>query len=226
MRLYHPQMSDSIAWHENKVPVLVAENSRLFMLFVNQLSMQSEGEKGPFVLSYEYEPVDIAEHVIMIRDYLYLPVDDRKLQNRFQTLLQSVVMHELQDRTASLQREISEYLEQVCLHMDYPTAFSEGEYVLPLLKSLKLKPAIDGVTPLERLIQYMELYNGLIKDQIFVLVGAHAYFSDDEISQLYKMAAYERWRMMLIERYQPNHIDAEEIYLFDENLCELRVDLS
>ena len=125
---------------------------------------------------------------------------------------------------AVLQQQIGQYLQLVVGAMEYPVSFSEGEYVLPLLKALKCQPVLDGVHPLERLMQYIELYSGLMKEQCFVLVDAHAYFSNEELQQLYRMAGYQKWRLLLLEQRLAAPLPAEDICLLDASLCELRLD--
>ena len=224
MRLSHPLLSSPIHWRENEIPVLVIEHPKLFRRMVFSLSAQAEGEEGEFFLSLDYEPLDCGEHLRVLRDYVSLPLEDRKLQNRFQSLLQATVREELAEETDALQREIAGYLERLVSASDYPISLSGGEYVLPLLKALKCQPVLDGEEPLERLVQYLALYNGLMKDQCFALVEAHAYFSREELRELYRMAAYEKWRILLLEQRMSEPLPGEAFCLLDESLCELRLD--
>lgn len=224
MRLSHSLLSCPVHWQEGRVPVLVAERPEVFRQMVFSLSAQARGEEGEFVLSLDYETLDCAEHLHVVRDYVCLPLDDRKLQNRFQSRLQWTVREELAAPTDALQQQIGQYLQMVAGAMEYPVCFAEGEYVLPLLKALKCQPVLDGVHPLERLMQYIELYSGLMKQQCFVLVDAHAYFSADELRELYRMAGYQKWRLLLLEQRLGAPLPSEDICLLDDGLCELRLD--
>ena len=76
---------------------------------------------------------------------------------------------------------IADYLEAVAAVIGCSVTFSDGEYALPLLKTLKCQPALDGKEPLEQLIQYLELCHMLLKNQCFVLVGTHTGFSREEL---------------------------------------------
>lgn len=224
MRLSHPLLSFPIHWRENEIPVLVIEHPKLFRNMVFSLSAQAGGEEGEFSLSLDYEPLDCGEHLHVLRDYVSLPLEDRKLQNRFQSLLQTMVREELAAETNALQREITGYLDRLVSASDYPVSLSGGEYIFPLLKALKCQPVLDGEGPLERLVQYLALYSGLMKDQCFVLVAARAYFSQEELREFYRMAAYEKWRILLLEQRMPEPLPGEVFCLLDESLCELRLD--
>lgn len=216
-------LSAPIHWRENVIPILVVEHPKLFRQFVFTLSRQAEGEEGEFVLSLDYNPLDCGEHLQVVRDYTAFSLDDRKLQNRFQSLLQVAIREELPEKTDCLQRVIVDYLETVATTMEYPVTFSDGEYALTLLKALKCHPVLDGEGPLEQLVQYLELYNGLMKNQCFVLVGAHMYFSEEELLGFYRLVGYRKWRVLLLESHMTSPLLGEEVYLLDQDLCELHL---
>lgn len=225
MRLSHPLLSAPLYLREGIFPVLVLEEPRLFQKLVFELSAQASGETGDFVLSLDYQPLDCAEHLHVLRDYFILPLDDRRLQNRFGSRLQWTMRELLGQQTDHLQQEISVYLQTVSSAMEWPVHFSEGEYLSPLLKALHFSPVLDGDTTLEQLMQYIELYCGLMKDQCFALVNAHRYFSNAELNELFRMAAYEKWRLLLIEQHLSSPLSMESVCLLDSSLCELQLDL-
>lgn len=224
MRLSHPLLEEPLHWKEERVPVLVLEHPRIFRRMVWELSTQAAGETGEFVLSYDYEPLDCGDHLHVLRDYVALALDDRKLQNRFQTLLQSLLREELSFETDEFQQGAVRFLETVARHVEYPVSFSGGEYAVSLLKALKFQPVLDGEGPLERVIQYLELYHGLMKRQCFVLVEAHSYFTADELRSLFCMAAYRKCPLLLLEHHRPASLEGEDIRLIDEQMCELHLD--
>lgn len=217
-------LSAPIHWREGMVPVLVAEHPEMFRNMVFELSNQASGEEGSFVLSFNYEPIDCAEHLHVIRDYVALPLDDRKLQNRFQKVLQTVVQEQLAAETDKLQQEIANYLSCVILQIDYPISFSAGTYVMPLLKALKCQPFLDGDSPLERLMQYIDLYNRLMPSQCFTLINGHSFFSSRELEELYKAALHQKWRLLLLDQTFSAPLQVEDVCLIDRSLCELRLD--
>lgn len=224
MRLYHPILSSPIHWVEGTIPVLVVEHPVEFRNLVFELSMQAEGEDGSFILSLDYETLDCGEHLHVIRDYVDFPLDDRKLQNQFQKILQIVVREDLAPETDHLQNEIAGYLAKLITQMEYPVTFSSGDYVLPLLKSIRCQPVLDGESPMERLMQYIELYSQLMHDQCFALVNGHIFFSAEELQELYKMANYRKWKLLLMEHTFNQALPGETVCLIDQNFCELRLD--
>ena len=114
----------------------------------------------------------------------------------------------------------------VTLHLDYGVCCAQGDYVQPLLKVIRYQPVLDGTEPLEQLTQYIELYNGLMKNQCFVLVGAHSYFSLCELKKLYQTPFYQKWRLLLLEPDITKILPEEDVILLDEDFCELHLDSS
>ena len=224
MRLSHPELTDFICWKENQIPVLVLESPVQYRKTIFELSSQAAGEEGEFVLSLDYEPLDCADHLHVIRDYFSLTLDDRKLQNRFQTLLWQLIWEELAAQTDHLQQEILTYLQTLSLHLDYPVSPLQGDYIQPLLKAVRYQISLEEMEPLEQLMEYIKLYSALMKHQCFILVGAHSYFSSAELLQLYQMAFYQKWRILLIEPKLDQFLPAEEVILLDQDFCELWLD--
>lgn len=219
-------LTKPLHWVEGKIPVLILEHPKVFRNLVFTLSSQADGDEGDFVLSLDYEPLDCADHLHVIGDYAALTLEDRKLQNRFQSLLQSLLQEELAIATNQIQLALGEYMEAVASGIQYPVAFSTGEYVLPLLKAIKFQPVLEGEEPLERLMQYIGIYSSLMKDQCFILVGAHSYYTTEELRELFRMAFYQKWRLLLVEQHSPCPLPEEEICLIDTQLCEIRLDSS
>lgn len=226
MRLAHPQLSEPIKFRENTIPVLVLEDPKLFRNWVFALTEQAGGEAGPFVLSVNYEIIDCADHLNVIRDFHDYPLDDRRLSNRFQSLLQTIMREELAQETDELQNSIAAYLRRVSVRMGYPSEYNEGEYAYQLLKALKFRPSLEDDTDIGKLIEYLDLSAGLLKAQCFILIGAKSHFSSEELQELYKMATYKKWNVLLVEPYIRERLPNEFAIILDSNLCELRLDIN
>lgn len=226
MRLAHPQLSEPITFKENTIPVLILEDPKLFRNWVFALTEQACGEAGPFVLSINYEILDCADHLNVIRDFHDYPLDDRKLSNRFQSLLQAVMREELTQETDQLQNLIAEYLGRVRVEIGYPAEYNDGEYAVQLMKALKFRPSLDDDTDIGKLIGYLDLNAGLLKEQCFILVCAKSYFSSAELQELYKMVIYKKWNVLLVEPCAHEQLPNESTIILDSNLCELRLDIN
>ena len=224
MKLMHPLLTCPIELGQGWVPVLAVESPQLFRQWVFEGSGQSQGEAGTWVLSHQDEVLDCGQHLLMIDQYVHLSLEDRKLLNRFQALVQSVLWEELEEESMALQQHIQSYLSRLTTQIPVPVGYGEGDAVWPLLKTMKFQPVLDGVSPLERLTQYLELYHRLMPQPCVLLVGLHLYFSPQELEQFYQMALYEQWNLLVVEPYQSPPLSQERWHVIDGDFCELRVD--
>lgn len=224
MKLMHPLLTCPIELGQGWVPVLAVESPQLFRQWVFEWSGQSQGEAGTWVLSHQDEVLDCGQHLLMIDQYVHLSLEDRKLLNRFQALVQSVLWEELEEESMALQQHIQSYLSRLTTQIPVPVGYGEGDAVWPLLKTMKFQPVLDGVSPLERLTQYLELYHRLMPQPCVLLVGLHLYFSPQELEQFYQMALYEQWNLLVVEPYQSPPLSQERWHVIDGDFCELHVD--
>lgn len=224
MKLMHPLLTCPIELGQGWVPVLAVESPQLFRQWVFEWSGQSQGEAGTWVLSHQDEVLDCGQHLLMIDQYVHLSLEDQKLLNRFQALVQSVLWEELEEESMALQQHIQSYLSRLTTQIPVPVGYGEGDAVWPLLKTMKFQPVLDGVSPLERLTQYLELYHRLMPQPCVLLVGLHLYFSPQELEQFYQMALYEQWNLLVVEPYQSPPLSQERWHVIDGDFCELRVD--
>lgn len=224
MKLMHPLLTCPMELGQGRVPVLAVESPQLFRQWVFEWSAQSQGEAGTWVLSHQDEVLDCGQHLLVVNNYVHLSLEDRKLLNRFQALVQSVLWEELEEESVALQQQIQSYLSQLATQIPVPVGYGEGDAVWPLLKALKLQPVLDGVSPLERLTQYLELYHRLMPQPCVLLVGLHLYFSPQELERFYQMALYEQWNLLVVEPSQRPPLPQEQWRVIDGDFCELRVD--
>ena len=92
MRLVHPLLSRPIHFQEGQVQLLIAEDPRIFRELVRELSAQSAGEEGSFVLSLNFEPLDCA------RQDVYKRQVKRRLRGIRQSLTGKLNKREIKNR--------------------------------------------------------------------------------------------------------------------------------
>lgn len=126
------------------------------------------------------------------------------------------------EETFRLSAQLQEYLGKLAALADYPVAYEQSENLLPLLKAMEFRVDLEDLPPHETLYEYLSLLDRLLKDQCFVLVQAKTYFSEQELLQLYSMAQYRKWNLLLLEAHAaPRRLDGEVHRLYDADLCEL-----
>ena len=77
----------------------------------------------------------------------------------------------------------------------------------------------DSDSLLEKMMQYINLMNQICGVNIFVIPNLKAYFSTEEIIQLYEFTIYNKIYLIVIEAIQTPHIEGEKCWIIDEDLC-------
>ncbi len=223
MKLAHSVFSKPIYFAENQIQLLIIESPSLYRQLVFELINQSEGQKGEFILSFNGDPLDCAEHLHIIYDFFHLAPEGKKLLNKFQAQTQYLIKSQLSAQTSELEHNISRYLEQlqfICA----PAAFEENDYISALLKGVKFGPTLEEGTHLERLISHINIYNSLITGQCFILIGAKAFFEPEELVRLYHWALGSKCRLLLLEACPSPLLKYEHPLILDRDMCEIYLD--
>ena len=224
MRLMHPVFQEPILFREDQVQVLIVENPVLFREMTFDLMGQEESREGEFVLSLDYNPIDCAEHLHIVRDYYHLELTDRKIQSRFMAMVQKTVQEELGLQSMQVMSEINQFLGAIAGAVEIPTEFDDGDKLIPLLKASGFRISLNDLSPVEALEEYLSVYSSFLKDPCFVLIDAKAFFSEEELQRLYQMALYKKWRLLLLESTSRETVLPEEnVCLIDKDLCLLRL---
>lgn len=227
MKLMHPLFSSPIVFSENRIQVLTIEHAPTFRDFVFELMAQSEAQEGRFVLSEKDHVLDCADCLRVISDYMHMDEIEKKIQTKLINALLLEAQEELAEDTLLFSREVQRYLGKLAALADYPVAYEQSENLSALVKAMDFRVDLKGLSAQEALYEYISLCYRVMKKACIVLVQAKAYFSADELRQLYDMARYKKWNLLLLEAHQyPNAIEGEEHRLFDADLCELMLDPS
>jgi len=222
MKLMHPLFSTPICFKENSIQVLTIENPVMFREVLFELIAQTESKEGRFVLSVKDQVLDCADHMNVIMDYAHLSAIDKKLQNKLLMKLIKDTQETMAEDTFHLIGQLQQYMGKLAAMVDYPVTYEQSENLTALLKAMEFRADLDDLPPHEMLFEYLDLNQQITKDQCFALVHAKAFFSVDELQQLYSMAHYKKWNLLLIESHIAGvRLESEQYRLYDMDLCEL-----
>lgn len=222
MKLMHPLFSAPVCFAENHIQVLTVEHAPTFRELVLELTAQMEDYDGRFVLSESDQILDCGQCLHVIADYAHISEPDKRMQNKLIAALLNDAQEELAEETTLLCRDIQQYLGKLAALADYPVAYEQSENLAALLKAMEFRVELDGLPVSEALYEHIALYHRMMKNQCFILVHAKAFFSEEELMNLYKMAKYQKWNLLLLESHTyEKRLEGEQHRLFDKDLCEL-----
>lgn len=224
MKLMHPLFSSPVCFRENRIPVLVVENPLAFRKLVRELILQSEGYEGPFVLSVNDKPLECAGHLNVYQDFIHIHEIEKRIQTRALNGLLQGVQEQLMEDSFHLTEAIQNYLGKLSTLAEYPVSFEHADLIPALVKAADFRIDLQGLPACEALYEHISLFHSLFKNQCTILINAHSFFPLDEIKQLYHVIQYRKIPLMLFEAHAVVPLEMEDICIFDQDLCELRLE--
>ena len=224
MKLMHPLFSSPVCLKENSIQTLVVENPAVLRKLAAELLAQAEGREGEFILSAQDHVLDCSAHLNVIHDFFHLQEMEKRLQTKAISALLKNTQEALAKENFQLFQSIQEYLGKLAAQAEFPVAYETADNLSALLKAMDFRVDFSDLPTVEALYEHMALINSLLKDQCFVLIHAHAFFSEDELVQLIHMAHYRKIPLILLESHAYAPLESENIRLYDADLCELTLD--
>lgn len=225
MRFFHPVFSKPIIFRENKVNLLIVENKKLFSNFVGDFTLQSRGEEGGILLSDDVSDLDFEKHTEVITDYFRLNFNGKKLSSKLITELKQSALYGFAKETGELLSSLNSFGSNVVSSVEFPLEWDTVDDIGEVLKLFEYKLSLNFESPLEMLVDYMEVCSHFLKKDIFVLVNLKSYFDIEEIKLLYKEAFFRKWNLIVLEPSDREQLsEYEDIVIIDKDLCEIRID--
>lgn len=223
MMLAHPFFSEPIILGEDTAQVVVIESQSLFSRLLSELMAQEEGKGGDFVLSDNFSPIELSEHMLTILNFFRFDFDNRRVQTKLNAYLKNLAFAELRAETVKLLSKLGEYFQALSEAAAVPLSYDVPQDAAALVKLGNFKPEIEGNSLPERLLSYMEFINELFGISCFALVNAKSFLSSDELLLFYKSAVYKKYRLVLLENIlRDKASEYERVYIIDRDLCEIR----
>ena len=224
MKLVHKNIEKHLEFKENRVNVLVVENSGMLFRLADELRRQIEGEDGTFALSEGGELLNISKEVELITDVFSLNLNERTSINRLLSSLAGYAQSaEMINRSRELQNVLSEYLSELTHNEELPVSFAEEINMQNLLKALGVEFESDYDSLCEKLLVYMRIMNRYFQKKVFVLVNLKTFVGEEELKDFYQNAFYEKLHLLLLESTERGNMgETEEVTVIDKDMCEVR----
>lgn len=222
MRLMHTYFSEPIKFLENNINILVVENPILFSKMIKGFLQQYNGEDGDFILSKNFEIIDIPTNIEIITDVFNLDFNNRKIINKVYTLLQNASVNEIFEDSQNLYNNINEYLSKIVQYCDYPLHYNSNIDLINIFKSCDLKIDISNSNILEEIVNYILLYKNIFNVELFVFVNLKCVLSKAQLLELYKTILYQKINILLIESNVKDVLKQyENLRIIDNDMCEI-----
>ncbi len=221
MKLAHFDWSSPIEFREGSLNTLVIENTLYFRYTILQLIDQQEGLQNGYILSDGDEIYDFNKYVEIITDPLRLAFDSRNITTKINQTVQEECVHLGQDSTRLIQ-EINQFAGDISLRLDFDVKYQNLNDLSGVMKLLGFSIDSENMTPLERILEYMNIQTEFFRRKLFILVNFKQFFTLEEQQGLLKQIQYKKYNVLLLEHCCNLRISPDEqIRIIDADLCEI-----
>ena len=205
--------------YENQILVLSIENHLAYSNILETLWKQYKGEGGDFILSDESKELKLSQKMECIYNIFNTNTNDRKIITKLYQELTFQNDTLLQEESVLFKQELISYFDKVISTVPYSLKYNFDTDLSSLMKSISVEIDDDSDSLLEKTMQYIKLMNQICGVEIFVIPNLKAYFSTEEIIQLYEFTIYNKIYFIVIEAIQTPHIEGEKGWIIDDDLC-------
>lgn len=217
MKLVHPYYFPPIEINDVEPSILVIENNLNYRKVVSELIEQINTGEGDYVLSEKGKALKLSKEAVFISDLFRLNFDNRQIKGR---LLQTL-LNDAQDYDSSLLIQgIVSLGSDLSFSSKYPIGFNTELAQIDLLKLLDFYIDVDGLSMVEKIIQYMTLCCELLDTHLIIMLNALDIMSKEEYEEFKKEISYNHIPMLMIEHRTQNYLyHSDKVMIIDDDLC-------
>lgn len=219
MKLVEREYGIEVDIKENIVAIIVLEDVKLRLPLINELFSQTSGKEGNWLLFENDKSFDLGKKVELILEPLTLTLNNRKVKTKLYQDIKTISQDCCFSQGLEVHSQICNYLENMLDKLPYPVKYDEDWDVSEILKAYNVELVEEYDNIFEKLYNYIKLVNTVCGTDIFIMVNIKQYLTDEQITELYKMAAYGKIQLVLIEFNMNNKRDCEELYILDNDDC-------
>lgn len=219
MKLVEREYGIEVDIKENIVSIIVLEDVKLRLPLINELFSQTSGKEGNWLLFENDKSFDLGKKVELILEPLTLTLNNKKVKTKLYQDIKTIAQDYCFSQGLEVHSQICNYLENMLDKLPYPVKYDEDWDVSEILKAYNVELVEEYDNIFEKLYNYIKLVNTVCGTDIFIMVNIKQYLTDEQITELYKMAAYGKIQLVLIEFSTNNKRDCEELYILDNDDC-------
>lgn len=218
-KLVYGKYDISMNLEENYVNELIVENPSVLAEIVQELTAQTEGAEGGFILSEDEKILSIEKKLVLIKDIFSLDVNQRKLLAKLYEELEGYTKDALFLEKEDFYRAYIRYMDGICNKSGIFLTYEEGPKVGDIFKLAKLRVDCQAEKLVEQLAEYLRVWEELLHQDVFVFLNLKLFLTKEELEVLYQECFYRKVQIILIEAVFKEKMPEEKIYLIDKDKC-------
>lgn len=204
---------------ENKVNVLVLENSMDYSGFLSSLMNASGNVDESFFLYEDDKKLNMTKTVEIAFSPILLDMNNKRIQTHLFHELKRISDETCYDLKEHANSVVVAYLDELLKKVPYPIRFNLELDENALYKQYDLHIDFGDENLLEKTIDYIQLQNMLCGVKLFVLVNCKAYFTPEQLQELYESVLYNKVNILMVENAESYCLSEEKYYIIDKDQC-------
>lgn len=119
---------------------------------------------------------------------------------------------------------IVSYLDKLSAKLPYPISFNLSLDEMGLYKQYDVRMAFENNDLVEKVINFIQLQATLCNVKVMIFVNGKAYFSEEQLKEIYTCAFYNKIHILLVESEKKNCLQEEKYYIIDADKCFIEVE--
>lgn len=222
MKLNTNYFEKPIIIEENKINVIVIENSIYFSKFLTELNDDINNSTKNFYFSHNLEELSLSKTSILIIDVFNFSIN-KVVINKIQKLIENNLSNDsiLLEQFRVLNGQIFSFLDELLSDFIIDLNIDDNYSISSLLKMANLKVQEECINVFDKINNIIKILGCLDLYKIIFFVNLKSFLNENQIKEIYKLANYNKINLVLIENKQ-SFKTSEEIYnILDEDLCEI-----
>lgn len=223
MKLVHPDLQMQLHLTPPAAVALTIEAPELFLKYIQDLYLQSNGREGQFVLSDVNKELRISKFVEVILEPFSLDTNDRRILNKVYADLRDLAMDEEGYlRTQDILAQLQQYFMELEERSPYILTVDSDINVIDVFKALGVRFEAYEEGVFENLTQYIRILGDVLQKKVVVLVGMTGYLTKEQIMLLTKEAIYHEISIIYAESKSYDWAGLGIVsYIIDSDGCEI-----
>ncbi len=220
MMIAYPAADISCELKEDKVLELIIENQHIFYNIVSDIQSQLDGNNGAFVVSENYQPMDMRKNTELITQLVPFTVNQKDLISKLYALLKKEAVDEkMYQQTYEILSRISEYLYELIEGQEMELTITVPEDITGILKAFDMSFDDKDMSLSEKILEYIITSRDLKGKKLFITLNLRSYLTDNQTEQLFQSLLLKKIQLICIESTEHSRLCNEEVIIIDKDMC-------
>ncbi len=205
---------------EHKIFSLIIEEPHTFFSLITDIRSQLDSEAGYFVLSEDYQPMELRKSADMITQFVPFTVNQKDLIGKlYSEFKQKAVDEKMYQSTNEMIAFVSHYLYKLTEESDYELSITRPEDISGILKMFDLRFDDREMSLPEKLLEYMIVSREIKGIRVFITVNLRSYLTDKQTEQFFESAILNKLPLICIENCEHSRLTKEDVVIIDKDMC-------